>query len=262
MAAGLTRRFLAPVVLACAVAPALLPSPARAATPDERRFLQIFFEDAAVVENGWFEAQFRFQNLSGDADALRIGPVFAFSPIDRLEIGGRFDFVDIDFGATSESGVSDTTVYGKWQFYRNPVQFAVGGELSLPTGDEDNGLGTGEVDPTIFASIRKDLPDVTLTGMFGFRFNNDASIGGGTLEGKTSIFLGGGAMFPVQERFSLSGELTIETERYESADSAVELTAGAYWYATDGFTLRGGLGIGLDDGSPDWELIVGAAWHF
>ena len=262
MAAGPGRRLLAPVVLACAVVPALLPAPAGAATPDERRFLQIFFEDAAVVENAWFEAQFRFQNLSGDAEALRLGPVFAFSPTDRLELGGRFDFMDIDFGATSESGVSDTIVYGKWQFYRNPVQFAIGAELSLPTGDEDNGLGTGEVDPAIFASVRKDLQDVTLTGMFGFRFNNDAEIGGGSVDGKTSIFLGGGAMFPVAERFSLSGELTVETERYENADSAVELTAGAYWFASDGFTLRGGLGIGLDDGAPDWQLIVGAAWHF
>lgn len=262
MSAGFARRLLAPAVLALAVASVLLPGPVRAATPDERRFLQIFFEDAAVVENAWFEAQFRFQNLSGDADALRLGPVFAFSPVDRLELGGRFDFVDIDFGPSSESGLSDAIVYGKWQFYRNPVQFAVGAELTLPIGDEDDGLGTDEVDPSIFASVRKDLTDVTLTSMFGFRFNNNADIGGASLDGKTSIFLGGGALFPVQERFSLSGELTVETERYEDADSAVELTAGAYWYATDGFTLRGGLGVGLDDGSPDWELIVGAAWHF
>ena len=119
----------------------------------------------------------------------------------------------------------------------------------------------------MFGSVRKDLKDVTLTGMLGFRFNNDSTVGAdlGTavrLDGKTSTFLGGGALFPVADKFALSGELKVETERYEQSDAIIEVTAGGYWYATPGVTVRGGLGIGLDDGAPDWELIGAVAWHF
>jgi hypothetical protein len=66
----------------------------------------------------------------------------------------------------------------------------------------------------------------------------------------------------MSDRFGLSGELTVETERYEEADSIVELTGGGYWWVSREFTLRGGLGVGLADGAPDWELIISAVWHF
>ncbi len=241
---------------------------ASATMEDSRRFLQIFIEDAAVVENGWIEGQVRYQDLSNDSDLLGIGPILAFSPVDGLEVGGRLSLLDVDFpGNNSESGLGDTTVYGKWQFFRNPVQFAVGAELFLPTGDEEKFLGTGEFDAAVFASVRKNLAEAYVTGHFGFRKNNDARVGGDLgpvidLDGKTSIFLGGGVMFPLSDRFALSGELTVETERYEDSDSAVALTAGAYWFAGRGFSLRGGIGLGLDDGAPDVEVIFGAAWTF
>jgi hypothetical protein len=69
-------------------------------------------------------------------------------------------------------------------------------------------------------------------------------------------------MFPVADRWGLSGELTVETERYEQSDSAVELIGGGYWWVNHKFTLRGGLGLGLADASPDWQLIFSGVWHF
>jgi len=236
---------------------------------DNRRFLEIFIQDAAVVENAWIEAQFRWQKGSGyRPDEWRLGTVMAFSPIDKLEFGGSLDWRNLDVPGGSESGFGDTTLYGKWQFFRNPIQFAVGLEFDVPTGDKDKLLGTGEWNPAIFGSVRKNLAEAYLTGYFGFRFNGDANVGGDlpgpsrNLDGKTSILLGGGAMFPVTDRFGVSGELTVETERYEQSDSAVDLIGGAYWWVSHKFTLRGGLGFGLADASPDWQFIASGVWHF
>jgi hypothetical protein len=248
---------------------------AATAAPDDRRFVQIFIEDAAVVENFWIEGQVRFQSVSNDDDLFRVGPVIAFSFLDNLEIGARLDYIDRDLqGGGSASGLGDTTAWGKWQFFHNPVQFTVGVELYLPTGDEDELLGTGEFDIGVFGAVRKNLDQAYITGYFGFRDNGDATVGGavGTeqnLKGDTSIFLGGGVMFPINDRFALSGELRVETERYEDSvkgveggESLIDLTAGAYWYLSKKATLRAGIGIGLDDGAPDWQLIGGFAWHY
>ncbi len=247
----------------------LLALPAvRAATPDDHRFVQVFIEDAAVVENAWVEGQLRFQNLDGDADMFRIGPVLAFSPIDNLEVGGRLEIIDADIGPSSENGLGDTTVYAKWQFFHNPVQFTVGVELFLPTGDEEKLLGTGEVDAAVFVAVRKNLDDAYVTGFFGIRDNSDSTIGKDVfatpvrLMGETSTFLGGAIMFPLRDPFAVSLELQVETERYESTDAIVEGTAAGYWFINDKITLRGAIVIGFDDGAPDWETIFGAAWHF
>jgi len=243
-------------------------SGAKTADPDDRRFIKIFTYDAAVVENFWIEGQLSFADgqdfgPGGDVDSFRIGPVFAWSPIDRLEVGARVDYLDRDIpGGGSNSGLSDTNIYAKWQFFHNPVQFAAGMELSLPTGKEDDGLGTGEFDVALFGSVRKNLEQAYITGYFGIRNNQDATIGGANLDGDTSIFLGGGVMFPINQVFSLSGELRVETERYKQADSFIDLTVGAFWYTTKKTTLRGGLSLGLEDAAPDWELTVGFAWHF
>jgi hypothetical protein len=241
------------------------------AAPDDRRFLQIFTYDAAVVENFWIEGKLRaskgYDGAFGqsDFDSLRLGPVFAWSPIDRLEVGARIDYLDRDIpGGGSNSGLSDTNIYAKWQFFHNPVQFAAGMEISLPTGKEDDGLGTGEFDIALFGSVRKNLEQAYITGYFGIRNSQDSTLFNSPvpLEGDTSIFLGGGVMFPINQVFSLSGELRVETERYKQADSFIDLTVGAFWYTTKKTTLRGGLSLGLEDAAPDYELTVGFAWHF
>ncbi len=245
------------------------------ASPDDRRFVQLFIQDAALVENGWIEGQVRLQTLSNDDDVFRIGPLVAFSPIDKLEFGARLDFIDRDVTegngdpGRSESGIGDTTAWAKWQFFHNPVQFTVGVEVFLPTGNEDDYLGSGEFDFGFFGAVRKNLEDAYLTGHFGFRVNGDSTVDGNDLEGDTSIFLGGGVMFPIHERFSLSGELRVETERYDNdlgavphSDSAIDLTVGGYWYATKRSTVRGGVALGLEDGAPDWQFIAGYAWHY
>ena len=262
-------RSLLSCILVATGGVAVLPVQAQDLEGDERRFVQIFIEDAALVENVWFEGQVRWQDLDTGDDLSAIGPVFVISPFDKLEFGGRVDVADIDLGPLSESGLRDMTIWGKWQLFHNPVQFTIGVELFLPTGDEDDLLGTGEFDTAVFAAVRKNLSEVYLTGHIGFRFNGDSNVGSNlgpgftrSLDGKTSVLLGGGAMFPVRKKLAVSGELTVETERYEQQDSRVELTLGGYYFAGKHMTLRGALGFGLTDDSPDYELILGIVGHF
>jgi len=71
--------------------------------------------------------------------------------------------------------------------------------------------------------------------------------------------VGGAVLAPISEEVTFVGELDIETERLEGADSDVRLTPGIDALLGESAHLRGGLGIGLADGSPDLEAVVSVA---
>lgn len=53
---------------------------------------------------------------------------------------------------TTTSGFADMEIAAKWRFYEaGALSFALRPGLGLPTGDEDEGLSTGHVTPSLFA---------------------------------------------------------------------------------------------------------------
>jgi len=101
-------------------------------------------------------------------------------PVVRLTLDGqRVDtyrgqpFVQATASA-SASGIGDVVVRGKYNVYRAGASggggVSVGAEARLPTGDEDNLLGAGEVSirPRVIASYEGDR--IGLHGDFGYAF--------------------------------------------------------------------------------------------
>lgn len=244
------------------------------------RLFQYFPEEASIVPTQWWEAQIRFisdgqyrsVNIP-DSDTLVLSPIIAIAPWNDVEIGVIFSVEDIDYDRvpwrdSGGSGLSDTDVYGKFRIKKEPVEFTVGVLATIPTGDEDEGRGTGEVNMELFGSAKKDFDDFMLTGIFGFRLNRDAEIlgkglvPGVRLDAKTSILLGGGILFPFTDNLAFSGELSIESERYEEIDSDIRITPGIHFKAFKHSLFRAGLGLGLSDGAPDFELIFSYVYTF
>jgi len=57
---------------------------------------------------------------------------------------------DPDAGAT-EDGVSDTSIELKWRFYeKGSLSFALKPGMTLPTGDDEKGFGTGKVTYSLY----------------------------------------------------------------------------------------------------------------
>ena len=296
------RRALGVAVLA---ALALCAAPAFAADPGEAtasapaataaapsnttanmRLIEGFFYDPAIA-NQWWEAQFRVQNGAfppiQDADGMKLGGVVAINVFKNVELGGQVFWADYDLdhsftqnGNTfdGESGATDLDLFGKYRFMDGDFQFAVGGELTLPTGSEDDGLGTGAVTPAIFGAVRGDLSSNqtgTFTGVahLGFRFNGDPEFfGSDAFDGKTSVFVGAGVLVKLNDTFGWTAELNMETERFDvdnsnfEGDSDIRLTGGAHWDFRKNHLLRGGASFGLADGAPDFEVIASYVYHF
>ncbi len=258
-------------LILCAAVLVLLPAIASGQVSPDDRLLQRTEWDGAVVTGPYLEGQFRYQKWD-NAKGWLIGPTFAtsFPDLPQLETGARAWVISMNpDGGSSETGFSDIDLWGKYQFIDDPILLSGGIMFTLPTGGEKiiHPRASGEFNFEIFGALRYYVTDVfALIGHTGIRINADADvkIGGvkGTLDGETQFEIGGGTIFDVTPELDILGELNIATEAYKDTDNDIELTGGVNYSFSEYFAGRGGIGIGFDDGAPDFELILGASALF
>jgi hypothetical protein len=273
------------LLLACLVAPSsagaqTAPAPSHK-VDGEHRFLMRFAEDAAVVPSYWLEGQIWFQSnrppyeqafddltpsereAAGEADYLGVSPIFAINVAEDLEFGGRISLARRDPDAAStETGLTDLDLWGKISLVSDPVKISLGLLLSIPTGNRDRLLGSGETNVEFFGGIRKDFEHLTVAGHVGVRINQDQDFRGGQAEGKNSLLVGAGLLFPAGEKIVLSAEWAYETERLDGLRSDSRLMGGLDYRLNENFLLRGGAGGGLARGAPDFLATGGIVWLF
>lgn len=214
---------------------------------DVRPF-QSWVSDATFTRGVDVEPEFRFQDFDF-GKRLVAGARAAVWVNDDVEAGGRWGFASIDpDGGDGETGLRDLDAYARYRLpFDDAIQGAVGGEFSLPIGDED--VGGGSFDFRGFGALRYDVDgNLTLIGHAGFEsieIANDRELG---------LYFGGGAIVPLVEEAALIAELDIST----AADTA-SLTGGVDFELPPGGHLRAALSLGLDDRAPDYELIFGFA---
>ncbi len=139
--------------------------------------------------------------------------------------------------------------------------------MTLPIGDEN--IAQGKLNFGAFGALRHPMENgMVITGTVGLDFDETKEItyeaptfngttftGGGFKEEtkyKTSFVLGGGVIYRTNDQLNVVGEFTMKTE----VDYML-LSGGADYYMQEGIRVRGALGIGLDDGAPDF-LIMGS----
>ena len=68
---------------------------------------------------------------------------------------------------------------------------------------------------------------------------------------ETSLVLAGGLIYPHSEQLNFVGEAVLRTE-----GDYFLISGGADYKLQSGGRVRGALGIGLDDGAPDFSLLA------
>jgi hypothetical protein len=223
-------------------------------TLDDVRLFQTFFEDAAVAETPYVEGFLTFAD-DDDSDGLALGAQGAGQVNEKIEIGGRLEYRDLDPDrGDSETGLSDLAVYGRFHLDLD-IRATVGGVITIPIGDED--VGGDETNVGVFGAVRHPLDNgVVLTGALGLssieeedRFGDD--------DRELSLLLAGGAIYELDDQFNLVGEVNVRTE-----EDVGLITGGLDYELSDSGRLRGALGLGFDDGSPDFNLQGGYLYLF
>jgi hypothetical protein len=227
---------------------------------DEVRLFQNFFQDAPIAVNPYGEGFFQYSTFDNDFSTIDVAVQGALPVADKLQLGGGVGFRSISPGVgDGQSGISDLLVSGRYNVMPGPTSISVGAFATLPVGSED--IGEGTFDFSGFGSLRHYLPSgMALTGTFGlefietktFRFN---PITGQTQEGSnrdTSVLIAGGLIYPTRNGINIVSELSIRTE-----GDFVLLTGALDYALKTGGRVRGGIGIGLDDGAPNFALRGG-----
>jgi hypothetical protein len=167
-----------------------------------------FTDEAAPFDTEGLTLRVRSSSITvfgsyGVTDDFEIG---AALPLIRLTLDGERlnvyrgePFLQAS-GDASASGIGDVALRAKYTLaYAGAGAFAVAGEVRLPTGDEENLLGAGDVGFRILGIGSLERGRFTLHGNGGF------VLGGVSNE----LNFAGAAAFAVQPRVTLSGELLV-----------------------------------------------------
>jgi hypothetical protein len=228
---------------------------------DNVHLFQSYFYDAPITKAGYGQGGLTFADYD-KSNIFSLGVMGGYPLNEKLELGTQLHYLNIspDQG-DSKSGISDLGVYGRYNvFTQDKTNISAGGMITLPIGSED--VLQGNFNFGGFGAIRHSLNNnMALVGTLGlifyekteekFNFNTFQS------EKETSydsyLSIAGGLVYAVNNQFNIVGELTIQTE------GDYMLLSGGVDYVLGGGRLRGGLGIGLDDGAPDILLMGGYA---
>lgn len=258
------RLLTALLLLSPCLAPVLAQDPQAAPSGRFDRLFLSFAEDAAVAETQWWEGQVELVDYDPvDATIGRL--VVALQPLEDLEFGGRVGFgsTDAPGGFPDGSGATDLDLWAKLRLVGDAdTHFAFGALATVPTGDDQAGLGFDSFGLQLFASLRQRIRGLTVAGNIGVRLNEDGQVFGVEIDGENSPFLAGAAIVPLSDTLSLIGEARIEGERFDGLDEDARLLGGVNWTVGDRGLVRAAVSLGLTDGAPDSQLIAGYAYTF
>lgn len=236
----------------------ILPLVAQDAVKTDVHLFQTFLRDATISSRGYGEAGFNYSDYDY-ASSWGIGVQGGYPINPKLEVGAQWGFVNFspEVG-DGQSGISDLTVVGRYLLIPEKFNLSAGGYLTLPIGSED--VGQGRLNFGAFGALRYPLTNgMVITGVLGldfietttYEFNQNTFELEEKTEHESSILIGGGAIYPINDQFHVIGELNFHTK----GDYAL-LSGGVDYSLSGGSRVRGGLGFGLDDGAPDLMLMA------
>ncbi len=211
---------------------------------DDVKLFQNFYKDATVTNKFYIDPGVIYQNYENES-VFDIGAQSGFRLVNRFEMNLGLAFRTYSNG-DSETGLSDLRVGGRYQFrgiFSSATAFAAGGFLTLPIGKEE--VVQQLFHFGAFAAMRHALNrGFILTGSLGIDFwdNRDGH--------DASLHLAIGSIIPVNAKLSIVPELNMNTD-----PDYLNLTGAVDYKLKQSMRLRGGIGLGLDDGAPDFTLL-------
>jgi hypothetical protein len=160
---------------------------------------------------------------------------------------------------TKDDGISDAVIEAKWRFYeKEKFGMAIKPGILFPTGDEEQGRGTGHVNYTAF------LISTFETEPWGFDANLGYLYFENRLDERVNLWFASlAARFAVSEQWTLAGEVGA-TRNGDPDDSSHPsfAQAGFIYSPSDDLDLSLGFLAGLSDAEVDQSIRAGVTIRF
>lgn len=229
------------------------------------RLFQSYFYDTPISERPYAQGGLEYASYGNhhDFSLLNIGAQGGYALNEKLEIQAGWSYASWSYEeGEGESGITDLALFGRYNLLNGgPTSFSAGAMLTLPIGSED--IGGGNLNFGGYGALRHALDNgLVLCGTVGLTFyeTTEYDVDPVTYEIEESskyenyLNIGAGAIYPVNEKVSIVGELTMQTE------GDYMMLSGGVDYKLGNGRVRGALGIGLDDGAPDFKIGGGYAF--
>jgi hypothetical protein len=160
---------------------------------------------------------------------------------------------------SNEKGIADTTVEVKWRFFeKDGLSLALKPGLSIPTGNEERGLGAGKTGYQLFFIGSQEAAPWAFHLNIGY-IRNENRVG----EEKNIWHSSFAATCEVIKNLKIVGNAGIERHRDNSAvNDPAFLVGGVIYSLSESFDVDFGVKYGLTSSENDWSLMAGAAFRF
>jgi opacity protein-like surface antigen len=159
----------------------------------------------------------------------------------------------------NESGISDMVFEVKWRFFeKDGLSLALKPGISIPTGDDERGLGTGKVGYQAFLIVSKEIAALAFHANLGY-IRNENKVD----EEKNIWHASLATTWEVVKNLKLVANVGIERNPDDSADNdPAFLIAGVIYSVTENLDLDCGIKYGLNSSETDPSLMAGVAYRF
>ncbi len=232
---------------------------------DNVQLFQTFYQDTPIADLPYGEGFFQYSAFDGSVSSIDLSVQGGLPVSSEFQMAGGLGFRSFDIPGGSQSGITDLAVSGRYQVAPGPTAISVGALATLPIGSKD--IGENTFDFSFFGSLRHHLPSrLVITATLALESNEvktiksvnplTGSVTTGT-DRNTAFLLAGGIIYPLPSGVNVVSELDIRTE-----GQYVLLTGGLDYKLQSGGRLRGDIGIGLDDGAPNFTIRGGYFLEF
>jgi hypothetical protein len=225
-------------------------------------------DDAGTIGAGKYQmevnGEYGHEKEEGVTTVTTIGAAslsYGLSESTDLVIGLPYQHVRAteDTTVMADHGFSDTSLEVKWRFYEHDdLSLALKPGLTLPTGDDEDGLGAGKASFSLFTIISKEMKPWAFHLNLGYIRNEN------TLNEERDIRHASiASTFAVTDSLTAVANLGVESNRDELAgtDPAFFL-AGLVYALSERFDLDCGFKYGLNSAETDYTVLAGITWVF
>jgi hypothetical protein len=195
------------------------------------------------------------------------------SEVSTILSYGITDSMDVVFGVpyqwykawedgektSDEDGISDMSVELKWMFYeKDGFSLALKPGITLPTGDDKKGLGTGRVTSSLFLITTKEIEPWAFHFNLGYIRNENKS------EERKDIWHASVASeVEVINNLKLVANIGMEKNPDMASNTNPAFILGGIIYSiTDVFDIDFGLKAGLNKPETDYSILAGGSLRF
>ncbi len=227
-------------------------------------------DDTGTAGKGKFEFELGGEYAHEDEEGVTensttIVPVLAYGIRDNMDIEICVPYQYIrtkeEGDTATEDGVSDVEIDLKWRFYeRGSLSFALRPLISLPTGDEEKGLGTGRVGGSILFYATEEVKPWAFHLNLGYR-RNENKLDEDEREDIWHASLA--SEVEVARDLKLLVDIGVETNSDKSSDTHPAFILGGVIYSLSEYLdVDFGLKGGLNKTEADYSILTGVTLKF